>query len=180
MDLFSIIGQLLIGWLIADLLGGIVHWGEDRLGREDWPWLGRTVIAPNRRHHRDPMAFLAGSFVTRNLSTLVTAAIGAALWLLLFGPSIVLLSAAIGAAISATVHGWTHAPARAPRLVRVLQQIGILQSPAHHAGHHRPPSDRRYCVLTDFLNPALDALAVWSRLETLLARAGVTLSPAKD
>ena len=57
----------------------------------------------------------------------------------------------------------------------VLQEIGLLQSPVHHAGHHRPPSDRRYCVLTDWLNPVLDAVGIWALLERGLRRVGLPI-----
>jgi ubiquitin-conjugating enzyme E2 variant len=176
-DLFSIIGQLLIGWLIADLVGGVLHWLEDRIAREAIPWLGRVIVAPNRRHHREPMAFLAGTVLDRNLSTWGVTAICTLLWLLMFGPSIVLLAAAIGAALSSTVHTLAHGGAKT-RWINVLQQVGLIQSPAHHAGHHRPPSDRRYCVLTNWLNPVLDALGLWARLEASLLLLGVATDPA--
>lgn len=169
-DMSIVIGQLVIGWLLADLLGGLAHWWEDRLGRESMPWIGPRVIAPNRRHHREPLAFVTGGLIERNLSTWILAGVVAGIWLLTMGPSLTWAAAAIGGALSSQVHYWTHQPKRAPRLVRVLQDVGLLQSPVHHAGHHRSPSDRRYCVLTDWLNPLLDDLRVWARLEALLTR----------
>ena len=47
--------QLIVGWLIADLVGGFVHWIEDRVLTERVPLLGRHVVAPNRRHHAEPI-----------------------------------------------------------------------------------------------------------------------------
>jgi hypothetical protein len=42
----SIVGQLLLGWLLADFLTGVFHWWEDRLGKESWPVIGHLIIKP--------------------------------------------------------------------------------------------------------------------------------------
>jgi hypothetical protein len=84
--LFSIIA----GILLADFVTGVVHWLEDRFGSEAWPLLGPLVIAPNRLHNREPLAFTRAGFLSRNSTAAAGAlAIGAAA-LLVFGPSLVL------------------------------------------------------------------------------------------
>lgn len=168
-----IAAKLLAGWLIADLMGGVVHWLEDRVLTERTPFLGSTIVAPNRRHHREPMAFTAGSIVERNGTTWLTAGILALLWVVLLGPSLVWFAAMIGGAVSSSVHFLTHQPRRANRAVRICQEIGLVQSSAHHAGHHRPPSDRRYCPLTGWVNPIVDGLGLWRALEHALRAIGI-------
>lgn len=170
-----ILAKLLAGWLIADLLGGFVHWLQDRVLTEFTPVLGWIVVVPNRRHHRDPMAFAARSVIARNGTTWFAAGVVSLMWLALFGPSLVWFSATIGGAVSSSVHFLTHQPRRANRAIRILQEIGLLQSAAHHAGHHRPPSDRRYCPLTGWVNPVVDGLGVWRRLEHALSAIGIHL-----
>lgn len=167
--IFTLIGQALVGWLLADLLGGIVHWWEDRIGRPSNRWIERHVLEPNRLHHDEPLAFTKTGFWYRNSTTLIAAAIPAALWLWLGGPSVVLLFAFVGGAFQNEIHYWTHMPRSG--VVRVLQQIGIIQSVAGHARHHKPPQNRNYCVLTDWLNPLLEHFSVWHRLER---RLGIT------
>jgi hypothetical protein len=159
--LFSIIA----GILLADFVTGVVHWLEDRFGSEAWPLLGPLVIAPNRLHHREPLAFTRAGFLSRNSTAAAGAlAIGAAA-LLVFGPSLV-LGVAIGAGCLANeVHLWAHRPDRAPRIVRMLQATGLLQSRRHHSVHHAAPHDRRYCTLTSWLNPLLDRAGFWRLLE---------------
>lgn len=179
MSAASILGQLLIGWLLADMLAGLAHWFEDRVLRESRSWIGRTIVAPNRRHHREPAAFLVGSFLDRNLTTIVTAAIGSLIWIMLFGVSLVWLSATIAGMGASMAHYWAHDPRSGGKLVRALQEIGLLQSPAHHAGHHRPPSDRRYCPISNWVNPVLDGLDVWGRAERVLRRLGVRMDVAQ-
>lgn len=173
MSLASLVGQLLLGWLAADLLSGLFHWWEDRLGREDMPLVGRTVVAPNRLHHREPGAFLATSFRQRNGGTWLLVALVSGVWLALAGFSAVWAAATVGGLVVNEVHRWAHSPARAPAFVRVLHEVGIVQSPRGHSRHHAPPRAAAYCVLTDWLNPPLDALGLWAGLERALAAIGL-------
>ncbi len=166
----EILGQLLIGWLIADLLTGVFHWWEDRVATETMPIIGPWLIAPNRLHHRDPMAFTRGTLWQRSGATVIGVALIAGVWLIALGPSFVLLAAAVGGAASTEIHYWTHRAEGRPLAIRVLQEIGVIQSPAQHAQHHKPPSNRRYCIVTDWLNPVLDALKVWERIESAMTR----------
>ena len=163
----TVVGQVLLGWLAADFLTGVVHWWEDRVARCDWPLIGRAVIAANRLHHRMPLAFTHNAFLNRNAATWAAVAVISAVWLLLAGPSLILLSATVGGLAANEIHLLTHRPERAGQLLRILQQIGVVQSPPHHAGHHRS-SDSRYCVLTSWLNPVLDGARFWFALERLL------------
>lgn len=170
MNLWAIIGQALCGWLAADLLTGAFHWWEDRFGSEDWPLIGRWIIAPNRLHHRRPLAFSAGGFMGRNSASIAAAAVLGAGWLAIAGPSMFMAATLLGGAISNEVHFWAHRPGAAGPVRRVLQQIGLIQSPKSHALHHRPPHSVHFCVLTDWLNPVLEATQFWSRAEQLLRR----------
>lgn len=175
MSLWAIFGQIIVGWAIADFLSGVFHWFEDRLGNERWPLIGRHVIAPNRLHHREPLAFTCSSIAVRSSTTWIAVIALALLWFMAFGPSWVLASAIVGGLIVNEVHAWAHRPFWAPRWARVLQKTGIIQSPAQHAQHHRGAFDRSYCVLTNWLNPVLDALGFWAWLERPLAAIGVRI-----
>ncbi|MCC2976247.1 fatty acid desaturase family protein [Sphingomonas sp. PL-96] len=163
--LLLVAAKLLLGWLIADFLGGVLHWLEDRILREDMLLIGPAIVAPNRLHHRKPMAFAAASLVHRNGTTWIAAASASALWLLAFGPSAVWAGATLGGMLTSMVHYLTHVPPRPGHPLRILQEIGIIQSVAQHAQHHRPTANRRYCVLTSWLNPVLDAVGIWAGLE---------------
>jgi hypothetical protein len=169
----EVIGKLLVGWLIADLMTGLFHWWEDRVATETMPVIGARIVTPNRLHHIDPMAFTRNNLWARSGETFIGVAAIAAVWFWLIGPSLVLLAATVGGALSTEIHYQTHAVKQRRPLVRMLQEIGIIQSPGQHAQHHRSPSDRRYCIVSDWLNPVLDQMKVWSRLETLLTRVGL-------
>lgn len=172
MSAAAVFGEALLGWLLADLLTGAFHWWEDRFGREDWPLLGPWIIAPNRLHHDEPLAFTRHGFWSRNGSSIVAAAAAALALVAAFGAAVWIAALALGGALSNEVHRYAHQPGRAPTWMRVLQDIGLLQSPKGHAAHHRPPQDRNYCVLTDWLNPLLEAAGLWARLERMSGRSG--------
>ena len=167
MTIYSIIGQSLIGWLFADFLTGLLHWVGDS------EKLSKTRVIKllsgfNTSHHSDPLAITRQSFVARNSSQWAIVSVISLVWFFLAGFSFVWLACTLGGMITGQVHSWAHAPKTAPSLVRLLQEIGVFQSPKHHAAHHRPPHSVRFCVLTDWLNPVLDTLRFWPRLERLL------------
>lgn len=163
--------QLLAGWLLADFLSGLLHWIEDRFGRPAMPVLGPLVFAPNLLHHEQPLAFTRDSFLSRNGTTWAAVAVIAAPLVWFFGPAPWLVAAVIGGALANQVHYWAHRSPRVPRLVARLQAIGLLQSGREHQLHHAAPHRRRYCILTDWLNPLLDTVRFWSLVEAPLPRA---------
>jgi ubiquitin-conjugating enzyme E2 variant len=68
-------------------------------------------------------------------------------------------------------HKWEHRTRKENgRIISCLQDIKILQSAKHHALHHTDPKNSHYCTITNFLNPVLDGIRFWDRLEWLLAK----------
>ena len=167
----QILGELIAGWLFADLITGAFHWWEDRLARPDMPILGKWLIERNRLHHREPMVFTAGSLSDRSLAAAIAAFAFGAVWISILGLSVFACSMILGGALVNEVHRLAHL-GKQPGLVGALQEIGLIQSPAQHSAHHRGAHDRRYCVLTDWLNPLLDRAGVWPRLERALTIGG--------
>jgi ubiquitin-conjugating enzyme E2 variant len=156
-------------WIAAELITGMVHWWEDRYGDPDWPVLGKYVIRPNIEHHSNQTAFTKGNYWTRNWTVLVpsltAAAVSAAFgqwWLMLV---------ALVVSQGNEIHCWSHQ--RCSRPIRGLQLLGFLQSPEQHAKHHAQPFDRHYCVMTDAMNPVLQAIQFWQGLEWCVALCGV-------
>jgi ubiquitin-conjugating enzyme E2 variant len=156
--------------LVADFLTGLVHWWEDAYAREEWPLLGPLVAAPNLLHHRDPRAMTRQSW-WRNVD--VTVGLGVAVlggaW------ALQMLSWQLGlvvtlAAFTNLFHRWAHQTSteNGP-VVTWLQGTGLFQSRAQHALHHRWPRESHYCALTGFVNPVLERIHLWTRLERLIA-----------
>lgn len=164
-DLFFWIGWILTAWLMADLVTGLIHWWEDRYAQPHWPILGDLVAKPQELHHTDPSAFLAGRYLFRNSTSLIPAAAFAMIFAGLGWWWWVLVTAFASQANE--IHCWAHRGQRG-RLIQVLQGTGILQDPRSHGWHHKHPFDRSYCVMSNWLNPVLDALHFWRGLEWLV------------
>lgn len=168
---------MIIGaYLVADFLSGFFHWLEDRYSTEDMIWpIGEYIAKPNLRHHDRPTFMLMGNYWHRNYTTIIPACtIAAVLWLCgahwFWILSFVFLSQAN------EVHGLAHRMGKNPAWVEVLQEAGVFCSPRQHAHHHKSPHRIRYCVMTNLLNPILDAFLFWDALEWLLARFGMKVA----
>lgn len=165
----DLIAKLLLGWLIADLATGFLHYLEDRIGGPDWPIVGKHIIAPNRLHHVAPMDFLKQGFIERNWTTWLAALPLMALWIWFFGIDAVLVSASLAGLMANEIHGFAHRR-DAPRIIRVMQQTGFLQSRKGHARHHRPPQNSDFCTVSDWLNPWLEYFGLWRALDRLFLK----------
>jgi ubiquitin-conjugating enzyme E2 variant len=162
----------LLAYLGADLLSGLVHWAADRLGDERTPILGPALIRPFREHHADPLAITHHDFVETNgnncLFGLPWMASAAVIMPAHPGP---LAYACLGLGLTMAflvatnqIHKWAHAT-HPPQLVRGLQRAGLVLTAEHHAIHHRAPHSRCYCITTGWLNPLLDRVRLFARLE---------------
>lgn len=179
MSVAALIGQVILGWMLADFLSGIFHWIQDRLIPEDMPFFGAYLAAHARLHHVKPLAFTEGSFLYRNGATYVLAGIISAPLVLVFGPSVFLASLTIGGAVSTQIHLWSHRPSEAPTIIQLLQETGLVQSAKQHSRHHRPPMTSHYCLLTDILNPILEQVNFWTAIERLMSRCGIAIQGTK-
>lgn len=169
--MFDIIGQILVGWLLADLVTGAVHWWMDRFGKVEWPIIGPLFIQANVEHHALPHDFLGAGLMKRNRGLWLMTALISGLWLAWLGPSVVWLTATLVGALSGEIHVISHRPSPGGLWLRTLRAAGLVQSPAQHARRHRAPHDGCFCVVTNWLNPVLDELRVWATLERFLGRA---------
>lgn len=183
---------ILAGYLVADFLAGTVHWLADRYFDPHTPILGPMLIAPFREHHHDPMSISRHDFfeVSGN-SALVSLPLPLALFALpaestlpismlaIFG-----LSLSLAAVATNLFHGWAHAESP-PRFSRWLQRLGLILTPERHALHHNAGinhagsrsttattamaklggHDRAYCVTSGWLNPLLDRIHFFDRIE---------------
>jgi ubiquitin-conjugating enzyme E2 variant len=175
----GILVETFLAVVFVDFCSGVLHWLEDAYGSEKAPIIGRYVTTPNIRHHVDPMQFTHCSIWLRNRVTwtitlaalAVVAALGAFSWFWASAGSLGLLSNEIHC-------WWRRSPAQNGPVVGWLQRARLIQSPLHHARHHRGGKNTRYCVVTDFVNPVLDRVDFFPRLERIIARFGVPPRPA--
>lgn len=161
-----------IAVLAADFIVGVFHWIEDAYLRDNCPVLGELVARPNILHHYRPRHFLEKSWLASCWDLwLVAGLILTAAWA--FGvltPAIWAFAGLVGNANQ--IHKWAHRSRRENGpWINLLHDLRILQGPKHHAIHHTDPKSTHYCVITEFLNPILERIRFWTRLECWLRKA---------
>ena len=152
--------------LLADLLSGFFHWLEDAYGGPDWPITGRWITRPNILHHRDARYFTRHSWLQSADVLLVMGGVTlVACYYLDCLNWMVWLIVLLGVNAN-EFHKWAHrSKAENGRFITFLHTLRLLQTPAHHAHHHRGGKNTHYCVVTNSLNPIVDAIRLWDLLE---------------
>lgn len=170
---------VLLAWLLADFISGIVHWWEDRalVGASRFKFLN-DVRSDNERHHKMPGYLLRYSW-WGNINTTAPIAWALAILLYLVGAPHLFVYTFSFIGLGNLIHRWAHEhPKKLQFWIVFLQKTGLFISPAHHEQHHyddskrlsRQDSHRRYCVMTSWLNPALDRIHFWQFLERFFKR----------
>ncbi|MEO0816502.1 MAG: fatty acid desaturase CarF family protein [Pseudomonadota bacterium] len=162
------ISQVVAGWLVADFLSGVIHWSEDRYGSPKWPVFG-GAIRDTIRHHRKPRGFLGKPVWARSWRVFVIGGLGFVVFLAFGILNPFTITLCIAAAISNEIHAAAHAsPRENGPVLTWLQRMGIIQSHAHHAAHHRDLKNINYCTITNWVNPLLERVRFWRRVEVLV------------
>jgi ubiquitin-conjugating enzyme E2 variant len=166
-------GAFALGVAFADFATGAVHWFCDRFFDENTPVLGEILIRPFREHHVDPQRMVRHGLLELhgNSAIPVIAVLGVVALLDPKPESAAQAALHVGlfflcACSMATnqFHMWAHAPS-VPASVRWLQRHGAILSPQHHALHHGGRFDRSYCMTSGWMNPLLDRIDFFGRIE---------------
>ena len=171
----TLIGGSLVGYLLADLSSGTVHWFCDTFFSETTPIIGRRLIQPFREHHVNPQEITTCSMLEQDASSYMS--LMPVLWFVrswtpvgtvaLLAQS-ALLGLAVGAMGTNVFHKWAHT-SDPPAPVRWLQRRRWILSPEAHAVHHRS-YDGGYCVTSGWMNTVLDRVRFFPRLEIAVRR----------
>lgn len=170
--------KIILCVLVADFITGVIHWWEDTYGDPRWPLIGKEVIEPNIIHHEQPGRLGSQStFIGRNYQTVIPAVIVTFLFYIYYGFYWPFFLVAFLAAFGNEVHTWNHR-SKNNFIIKFLQDTCIIQTPYHHAVHHKPPYNVRFCTITNIVNPILDNIKFWSMLEWFL-RIFLKVSPTR-
>ena len=171
-----VLPAFLLGYFFADLVSGTAHWFCDTFFEEDTPVIGKIVIRPFRDHHVHPQRITCYRFIEQDTTNffLMLPPLAVAFWIGAPWPGSVgaffwcccLLGLATGSFGTNLFHKWAHAE-KPPVVGRWLQRAGLVLGSARHQRHHRDYS-RGFCVTSGWMNPLLDALRFFPRVELLV------------
>lgn len=150
------------GWLLADLLSGLVHWALDTFGSVRTPLVGSAFIRPFREHHADPAAMTRHDFIEVNGASCLGClpVLAAAAFLPMDGfIQAALLSFSLGVLLANQCHKWAHVPPdQLHDFVKTIQKLGLILRASEHRLHHTHPYDSYFCTASGWLNGPLNAL----------------------
>lgn len=165
-----------LGYALADLMTGTVHWFCDSFFSENTPLIGPLIIASFREHHTHPQLFTQDKFIEQDTTSFflllvpLVLAVGSKssniydlsnyLW------HCTLIGLSIGAFGTNLFHKWAHQK-NPPRFAKKLQKIGLILTPELHKKHHRSYSES-FCVTSGWLNPLLDYINFFPKLESFI------------
>lgn len=169
-----------VAWILADFVSGLIHWFADTYGADDTPLFGPWLIKPFRQHHLYPRDICTHDLVLTigNSCTIAAPFQAGLLYLLLSDEDVSVTKAALAfvfnlfaMAMVATnvLHKWAHAE-KTNWLISRLHRSKVFLSPAHHNLHHTKPFDSNYCITNGWLNPLLERIRFFRRLDSVLCK----------
>jgi plasmanylethanolamine desaturase len=168
----------LAGYVVADLLSGIVHFLADNFGSEETPFFGPAFIRPFREHHVHPRGILThGFWVANGNNALVSVPLLAVVawgfpvathrgWFL---AGTFLLCMTLAVFVTNQFHKWAHMESP-PSAIARLQRWGLILSREHHDVHHTSPHNTHYCITLGLWDGLLERIRFFDRLERALRR----------
>ncbi len=161
-----IIGSIILG----DFSTGVFHWSVDNYGSIKTPIFGSVCVA-FQGHHESPWTITFRSFAN-NVYKICYGTIPALIILSVFtniDPMVrTFFSLYINWwLISQEFHKYSHMR-KAPKIIKYLQDWGIILSKKEHGLHHTSPFEAHYCILTGICNPLLDRTNFFRYLERII------------
>ena len=170
----NIIIQIILGFFIADIVGGFFHWFEDRyINYCTTIPIIKDIAEDNELHHYFPRAILAYSYTEHVINPIIIAFIGIFI-IFLINNSFVLtykylfLSLLFFSSIMNIIHRFSHMrDCENNEIVKFLQKIGLILNHESHGVHHEE-ANQKYCIATIYTNFVLDSLHFWRMLEYII------------
>lgn len=162
------------GLCLADFLSGMVHWSADTYGSPQMPVFG-NFVRTFREHHTDQVDITRHDFIeTNGDACILTSPVHFSFLLWVEDPFALSCMAGVFVIsyMNSQIHKWAHSAER-PWLLRAIQRVRFVLSPTHHSNHHSGPHLTHYCITTGWMNPVLDGIGFFRKLEWLLLKLGL-------
>ena len=180
--IWLIVLSIPVSLLGGDFISGVVHWAADTYCSEDTPIVGPGFVKPFRLHHLYPRDITTHHLAATvgNVCVMAVPVLSLCLyliwsddvssWLALAVLCVSLMSLATAA--TNQFHKWAHSE-NPPAYARPLQRLRFVLEPAHHELHHTAPFESHYCITNGWLNPLLNKIKFFRRIERALALLGI-------
>lgn len=177
-SIWWILAMVVLGYLTADLLSGIVHFLADNFGSPDTPFLGQGFVLPFRQHHVDPLGITRhGFFIANGNNALVCLPILIPVVVLVpvessaggYHAGVFVFVMLLAVFLTNQTHKWAHMET-VPRPVAWLQRAGVILAKDHHDIHHTSPFDTHYCITVGAWNRLFERHRIFDRLERVIRR----------
>ncbi|HKO60599.1 MAG TPA: fatty acid desaturase CarF family protein [Pyrinomonadaceae bacterium] len=187
--LWSVLLAIPLGIVAGDFVSGIVHWFADTYFTEKTPIIGRSLVKPFRLHHIYPRDICTHNLVeiAGNVCILAVPVLSMCLYLLWLLPEsgwlafkVVCVSiVAITTVATNQFHKWAHEEHPSP-FARWMQRTRLVLNPLHHQQHHTAPFNLHYCITNGWLNPLLNRIKFFRRMEKFIGFFGLKPSNVRD
>jgi hypothetical protein len=187
--LWSVLLAIPLGIVAGDFISGVVHWFADTYFTENTPIIGRSLVKPFRLHHIYPRDICTHNLVeiAGNSCILAVPVLSMCLYLLWLLPQsgwlafkVIFVSiVAITTVATNQFHKWAHKEDPSP-WARWLQRTRLVLNPSHHEKHHTAPFNLHYCITNGWLNPLLNRIQFFRRMEKFLGVFGMKPAGARD
>jgi hypothetical protein len=172
---------ILAGYIVADIVSGLVHFTFDRYMNVDTFLLGPNFVRPFREHHSDPIDITRHGFLETNGNNCLATVIP--LWLVMIAPwtydnriwhwtATMLTVGAVATFATNQFHKWAH-DVSAPAFITWIQRRHLILPVNHHQIHHTWPYETYYCITTGWMNWPLHKIRFWVLLEKVIGLFGV-------
>jgi len=178
-------GFFLAAMVISDVISGLVHWGFDTWGTIETPIFGQ-FIRSFREHHLDAIEMCNHDFIEANADSVLLAVPLLTLFLIfeprtdvMWGIYSTMVWAALLVCFTNEFHKWSHSRKVNP-VVKLLQDLHLILPPRDHHIHHVSPHEEYYCITNGWMNPVLESINFWRRLENLIVAVTGSVPRADD
>lgn len=165
-----VIIELIVIILLADLISGVAHWIQDRFDSKYLYALNNMIIYHATEHHETPDKLLQYTWLERNKTPFIALI---SITAISYFTNILYWEAFMFFFIflfSGEIHYYSHqTPKNNGRFISFLQKMKLIQDPSHHATHHKTTT-KHYCIITNTLNPLLDFVRLFERMDNFLLR----------
>lgn len=160
-----VISKVCLVVLLSDFVSGFIHWLEDVYAKPGMPFIHQLAV-DNELHHTRPREFLKKNWWQSSWDVALASAliVIGTWWAGLLSWAVILF--AVLTTNANQIHKWAHQNSKEkPAIIGLLHKSHLLQTPRHHGKHHSGEKNTHYCVITNVLNPVLERMRFWRRLE---------------